>query len=48
MPTYTCRWFNYQVPVEVRPERRTIDFKVITIARRRGEHTMVDRLAKEI
>ena len=33
---------NYQVPVEVRPERRT------TLARQRGEHTMVDRLAKEI
>ena len=30
---------NYQVPVEVRPERRS---------RSRGEHTMQDRLAKEI
>ena len=41
---------NYQVPVEVRPERRTtLRLRwLVTIARQRGEHTMVDRLAKEI
>ncbi len=41
---------NYQVPVEVRPERRTtLGLRwLVTIARQRGEHTMVDRLAKEI
>ncbi len=40
---------NYQVPVEVRPERRTtLGLRwLVTIARQRGEHTMVDRLAKE-
>ncbi|WP_303972521.1 30S ribosomal protein S7 [Streptococcus merionis] len=41
---------NYQVPVEVRPERRTtLGLRwLVTIARNRGEHTMVERLAKEI
>ena len=41
---------TYQVPVEVRPERRTtLGLRwLVTIARQRGEHTMVDRLAKEI
>ena len=41
---------NYQVPVEVRPERRTtLGLRwLVTIARLRGEHTMVDRLAQEI
>ena len=41
---------NYQVPVEVRPERRTtLGLRwLVTIARLRGEHTMQDRLAKEI
>lgn len=41
---------NYQVPVEVRPERRTtLGLRwLVTIARNRGEHTMKDRLAKEI
>jgi len=41
---------NYQVPVEVRPERRTtLGLRwLVTIARKRGEHTMIDRLAKEI
>ena len=41
---------NYQVPVEVRPERRTTLGlrRLVTIARNRGEHTMQDRLAKEI
>ena len=40
---------NYQVPVEVRPERRTTRGLrwLVTIARQRGEHTMVDRLAKK-
>ena len=41
---------NYQVPVEVRPERRTtLGLRwLVTIARNRGEHTMQDRFAKEI
>ena len=41
---------NYQVPVEVRPDRRTtLGLRwLVTIARNRGEHTMQDRLAKEI
>ena len=41
---------NYQVPVEVRPERRTtLGLRwLVTIALNRGEHTMQDRLAKEI
>ena len=41
---------NYQVPVEVRPERRTtLGLRwLVTISRGRGEHTMQDRLAKEI
>ena len=41
---------NYQVPVEVRPERRTtLGLRwLVTIARNRGENTMQDRLAKEI
>ncbi len=35
---------NYQVPVEVRPKRRTtLGLRwLVTIARQRGEHTMVD------
>ena len=41
---------NYQVPVEVRPERRTtLGLRwVVNYARLRGEHTMEERLAKEI
>ena len=41
---------NYQVPVEVRPERRTtLGLRwVVNYARPRGEHTMEERLAKEI
>ena len=41
---------NYQVPVEVRPERRTtLGLRwLVTASRTRGEHTMKDRLAKEI
>ena len=41
---------NYQVPIEVRPERRqTLGLRWLTVyARKRGEKTMVDRLAAEI
>jgi len=41
---------NYQVPVEVRPERRTtLALRwLVSYSRLRGEHTMINRLAKEI
>lgn len=41
---------NYQVPIEVRPERRvTLGLRwIVQYARLRGEHTMVGRLAGEI
>ena len=41
---------TYQVPMEVRPERReTIGLRWLTIySRKRGEKNMVERLAKEI
>ena len=41
---------NYQVPMEVRPERRqTLGLRWLTkYTRLRGEKTMSDRLAKEI
>lgn len=41
---------TYQVPIEVRPERRqTLGLRwLVRYARARGEKTMVDRLAKEI
>lgn len=41
---------NYQVPIEVRPERRhTLGLRwLVTYARKRSERTMRDRLAKEI
>ena len=41
---------NYQVPIEVRPERRTtLGLRwIVSYARLRGEHTMSERLAKEI
>lgn len=41
---------NFQVPMEVRAERKTsLGIKwLITYARRRGEKTMVDKLAAEI
>ena len=41
---------TYQVPVEVRPERRTsLAMKwLITYARERGEKTMAERLANEL
>lgn len=41
---------NYQVPIEVRPERRqTLGLRwLVTYARKRSERTMLDRLSKEI
>ncbi len=41
---------NYQVPIEVRPARRqTLGIRwLTTYARKRGERTMSERLAKEI
>jgi small subunit ribosomal protein S7 len=41
---------NYQVPIEVRPDRRTaLAIRwLITYARGRGEKTMMDKLAAEI
>ncbi|MEJ1317748.1 30S ribosomal protein S7 [Latilactobacillus sakei] len=41
---------NYQVPIEVRPERRTTLGlrRLVSYARLRGEHTMDQRLAREI
>ncbi|WP_170005903.1 30S ribosomal protein S7 [Bacillus fonticola] len=41
---------NYQVPVEVRPDRRTtLGLRwMVNYARLRGEHTMEERLANEI
>ena len=41
---------NYQVPMEVRPERRqTLGLRwIIKYARLRGENTMAERLANEI
>jgi small subunit ribosomal protein S7 len=41
---------NYQVPVEVRPERQvSLAIKwIIRVARERSERTMVDRLAGEL
>ena len=41
---------NYQVPVEVRPERRqALAFRwILDAARARGEKTMADRLANEL
>jgi|SRR5690606_28752401 len=41
---------TYQVPVEVRPERRTaLAMKwLVTYARERGDKTMADRLANEL
>ena len=40
---------NYQVPMEVRPERRqTLGLRwIVRYARARGEKTMVERLSKE-
>lgn len=41
---------NYQVPLEIRPERRqTLGIRwLVTYARARGEKTMIDRLAGEL
>jgi len=41
---------TYQVPVEIRPERRqTLGLRwIVTFARERGERTMKERLAAEI
>ncbi|KRK20987.1 30S ribosomal protein S7 [Levilactobacillus brevis ATCC 14869 = DSM 20054] len=41
---------NYQVPIEVRPDRRTtLGLRwLVQYSRLRGEHTMVERLAREI
>jgi small subunit ribosomal protein S7 len=41
---------NYQVPIEVRPERRTaLALRwIVSYARARGEKAMVDRLANEL
>ena len=41
---------NYQVPMEVRPERRqTLALRwLVNFSRARGEKTMVERLAKDI
>ena len=41
---------NYQVPMEVRPERRqTLGLRwIVRYARARGEKTMIERLSKEI
>ena len=41
---------NYQVPMEVRPERRqTLGLRwLVTYSRKRGERTMAERLAKEL
>ena len=41
---------NYQVPMEVRPERRqTLGLRwIVSFARTRGDRTMSERLANEI
>ena len=41
---------NYQVPIEVKPGRRiTLGLRwIVNYARLRGEHSMVERLAREI
>ena len=41
---------NYQVPIEVRPDRRTtLGLRwIVQYSRARGEHTMDERLAREI
>ena len=41
---------NYQVPIEVRPDRRTtLGLRwLVQYSRARGEHTMDERLAREI
>ena len=41
---------NYQVPIEIRPERRqTLAIRwIVMFARKRGEKTMVERVAAEL
>ncbi|MBQ1893401.1 MAG: 30S ribosomal protein S7, partial [Clostridia bacterium] len=41
---------NYQVPIEIRPERRqTLGLRwIVMFARKRSERTMMERLAGEI
>ena len=41
---------NYQVPIEVRPDRRvTLGLRwIVSYSRLRGEHSMIERLAREI
>ena len=41
---------NYQVPIEVRPERRqTLGLRwLVNFSRKRSERTMLERLAKEL
>ena len=41
---------NYQVPLEIRPERRqTLGIRwIVLFARKRGEKTMIERLAAEL
>jgi small subunit ribosomal protein S7 len=41
---------NYQVPIEVRPDRReTLGLRwLVSFSRKRGEKTMVEKLAKEL
>ena len=39
---------TYQVPIQVRPERRQTLRWLVTYSRNRGEKTMKERLAKEI
>ena len=55
MPSLECKarrvgGATYQVPMEVRPERRqTLALRwLVTFARKRGERNMADRLAGEI
>ena len=55
MPSLECKarrvgGATYQVPLEVKPERRqTLGLRWLTMfARKRGEKTMVERLANEI
>ena len=45
-----CWWFNYQVPVEVRPVRRNAFAMrwLVEAARKRGEKSMAARLAAEM
>jgi len=55
MPVLECKsrrvgGANYQVPIEIRPERRqTLGLRwLVSYARKRGERTMMERLAGEI